>query len=293
MSAQLIALPLYRWSLYLRRGGEQLTASMLVDAWVAGLRSGGVKAGQAKVWTRGAKFSYPTVLPFVIEFECPYGHRTEDRRRLGTVRLIVEDDGWVTLDVESTCASCDAAAVESWLLTCPRCEAGIEDVWHHRTHGLELIFARVRDSATPGYFGSTAPLSFVLDQFEKMGQLAEARWWSEHTDEAVAQYYRDSGQTPSEVVSSYLAEKLAHSRKIIARAMRQSAKVVGKSPKPAWTKETAAEWLDQRKTETGAMLVLENAGQRDMWRAIDSIEGRPPKNIAEQAQTLRKQRKAQ
>lgn len=157
--AELVGFALHGWGEQLVRLAEPLTVPMVVKAWIAGLRGAGIDATQGKEWHGGGRVS---TLPFVIEFSCPYGHRTPDRRRLARVQLIVEDDGWVSLDPASPCEKCSREVLERWLLTCPRRLAG-EDVEE-----------------------SSAPLAFVLAEFRRLELRALAHWWVERTDEAEA-----------------------------------------------------------------------------------------------------------
>lgn len=277
------------WAYRLGLLRRPLTAIMLTDAWIAGLREAGFKAERPKVWGRG---KYPTTLPLVIEFPCPYMHRTPDRRDFAKVRLIVEDDGWVSLDPESPCEQCTAQVLERWLLTCPRCEAGEDSDFHPGPdwHGLDhqrwqtpgpderLVF----NPDGPIFDGSTSPLSFVLWQFRMLCRIADAKWWVEHTDEAIAEAEE---RWPTWLVEPHraarIAKVLADSRGVLARAPAPPPRSSPAAPKETWTDEKVLAWLEQHE-------IPRTLTSRGAWERAKAIPGRPPKNAIESARRATK-----
>jgi hypothetical protein len=279
-----VALAIELWSHYLHRSGERLTSQILVKAWLTGLKAAGIKADNVKVWERGRK--YPTVMPFVIEFSCPHDHRSADRRSLASVRLLIEDDGWASLDEDSPCPECTLAVLETWLLTCPRCEAGEDSPTHRPGHALNHS-RRVAADGSVEVYGSTSPLSFLLFEFEHLRSLAEARWWVDHTAEAIEELRRRY-QEPGVIFDpAPLAEHM------LTRAHRRLDQIaVPALVAITWTPEAAADWLDRQTTAEGKPLVPVRASQRAAWDAVQPLTDRPPKNTIEAAQTLRKSRLA-
>jgi hypothetical protein len=286
MSAEVLASPISDWARHLRLIGETLTDQMIVSVWIAGLRATGIKAEKVKVWERGR--NYPTVMPFVIEFPCPFEHRTADRRGLATVRLLIEDDGWASVDPDSPCEHCSIGVLEAWLLTCPRCEAGEESARHEVDHDLHQYESLVDGQRE--LFDSTAPLAFVLAEFRRLQVVAWARWWVEHTTEAVdaLRQFREPWdyRLPSQSVGAAARGHLAAARRILDR--------VGVTPVASqeWTVEGAADWLDRQVSGGGTVLVPVKASQRAAWAAVEALPNRPPKNTIEAAQSLRKSRPA-
>lgn len=289
MNADLIVPSITQWGYYAQKADAQLTVLQVVKAWVAGLREAGVKAANAREWSRGSK-AYPIELPFVIEFDCPYGHRTEDRRRRATVRVIVEDNGWITFDEQSTCEQCDLSTIEWWLLSCPRCERGDRGVWH-RTADHELSHKRGRlSNGETGVVGSTSPLSFVVGEFERLGRIAEARWWIGHTEAAAQALRADDGWAYTEEgLEERIATKIVNSTRLLA-SISAAPSSAASAPREGWTDESAAQWLDNQKGPNGQLVVAGSASQREAWRLAETIAGHPPKNVIERAQTLRKSR---
>lgn len=287
------------WDWMQRKMNRWLTAEMLANAWIAGLAAAGVKAEHGKVWVRGSK--YPVKSPFVIEFACPMGHRTEDKRFYATVQLLVEDDGWVSLDVDSQCPDCTIHALERWLLTCPRCEAGDTspehldaDAPYDDEHPLHQ--GHYSDGSV---IGSTAPLAYVLTELQSLRLVAEAQWWVNHTEDAT-EWWRQvvarigaSGAYASPAVQLELARHTLE--RDVARRGR-SLPITGSPTRTSqdsegqrsieWTDESAADWLDA----LSAPDVPSKSTVRAVWALVKDLPGRPPKNRVESAQTLRKSR---
>lgn len=289
-----------RWDALQRREDNWLTAEMLTKAWIAGLRAAGVMADSGKVFVRGSK--YPLKSPFMVEFPCPFGHRTEDKRFFATVQFLVDDDGWVSLDDDSKCPKCTIHSLERWLLTCPRCEAGDASADH--THCDE----RYNDDPVAAnwvlaggtMFGSSAPIAYVLDEFRRIHRVAEASWWVHHTADAfqwwteLARRLDFQGDYANPSIHLHLAkETLAREAErtgrsvLISGSASRAAQDAAGQPRSGWTDESAAAWLDAlTEPQVDAVLTV-----RALWELIKDVPGRPPKNRAEAAQALRKSRR--
>jgi hypothetical protein len=277
---------IYGWQDSLGRIGLAVTALLLADVWQEGLKAAGTNAHRAKAWSAGK--TYPSELPFVIEFQCPHGHRTDDRRRIASVRVLVEDDGWVSVDLYNDdtaegkskrqalaqCTHCGPSVVTKWLVTCPGCANGDE----HYEHPSEL----------------KSPLAYVVSAMIARASMAEARWWLDNPEEARAEYAlavrRNSGWFEgSDEERERHVERMVEAKETWALRRLE----IDLTPVPAralWTDESAAEWLDQQTDRDGGVLVPNTASQRQAWTAVEKIPGRPPKNRVEAAQTLRKAR---
>lgn len=281
-----------RWDGFLKKRGQRLADTMLVKPWIDGLREFGVKAAAVKVWSRGAK--YPTELPFVIGFACPFSHRTPDRRGLARVEFVVEHDGWVVLDVDASCGECDTGMLENWLLTCPKCEAGEESEWHRADHSMSEHSREDVEGLGEQVRGDVSPLSFVVEAFERLHQMAEARWWVENTAEAIEDY-RDGAWSDDwgigcdeDRIEEGIARLLDGAMRLVAAdaaTPRGPSRAVTRN---SWTDEKVSVWLERQTTNDGGLTIPASASQREAWAIAKLIEGHPPKNLIERAQTLRK-----
>ncbi|WP_353828215.1 hypothetical protein [Agromyces sp. SYSU T0242] len=274
MSAALEAMESALWQLdrSLARLSRPLTVVIIVDAWIAGLREAGVKAENARAWSRGSKWA--TKLPLVIEFPCPYMHRTPDRRDFRRVRLIVEDDGWVSVDPDSPCEKCNDQVLARWLLTCPRCEYGEEGDFHRAGHDMGQKRGRTRSG--PGIVGSTSPVSFVLWQFGLLAAMADARWWVERTDEAIAELDGIWPDWLPEHREEFVTQRLARARRLLARTPPPTARSAPTAPAESWTERRTLAWLEQN--DIDATLTA-----RAAWARANAIDGHPPKRAVEAA----------
>lgn len=259
------------WATYLHLGERRLTASMLTETWIAALRAAGYSKAR-KGWD-GYGASTRT-LPFVIDLPCPFEHRTADRRNLAHLRLIVEDTGWVTVDPDSACEGCCPDLIERWLLTCPRCEADETSRRHQLGHGLRHGF----DPAF-GVIGSTAPLSFVLDQVLRLRDEAEAFAWLEFPEAAAAHWNQVNADARMVADADRVAERREWARRVLGAATKRPAVTAS----AAMTTDEAAAWLDKHE-------VPPTASQREALRLTHGLPGRPAKNTIEAAQSLRKSR---
>jgi len=262
------------YALYLL--GENLRPETMTHAYIAGLVHAGVKAEHAKVW--GGKF--PRKLPFVIEFPCPLGHRTENHSDTAKVWLVVEENCWLSLAQDSPCSLCTAYDLERWMLTCPRHEAGEDSDRHEPDHDVLDLLG-----------GDASPLSWVICEFGRLERIAWARWWVEHTSEAVA----SMGDRADRIV-----ERSGEFRMRWADWELQKARaILGAQPKKrsaltasagVQTADKAVVWLDALKDDEGGMLVPVKASQREALRLTEGRPGRPRKNLLEAAQSKRKSR---
>lgn len=268
-------------------------ARAMTKPWVAGLKSAGVAdAHQPKLGSRDGW----AVLPFVIEFSCPFWHRTIDRQRIGLVRLIVEDDGWVTmapgeLDPKTEaaprnspfCWECQPDALSEWLVTCPRCRSGDVSEDHHAGHGLDSI-------------ESTAPFSFVLFEFDRAMHVAEAAWVVAHTEQAVDEWLGgfwaetdlalagiefepdENGDIPREVARRWVLDQVAD----YLPKPRATKAVTSGSPKPSWTDAEVVAFLEHAGLAADATI-------REAWAVVGPMpQPRPPKARIEDVQPKRK-----
>jgi hypothetical protein len=277
------------WGSLMSKLRRRLTARSVVDVWLAGLRAAGVDAHRAKEWA-GRK--YPTELPYVIELPCPYDHRTEDRRSTASVRLIVEDDGWVSFDPDSSCPTCNVDFLEAWLLLCPRCYDGDESPEHVR-HGsnplIQYLNASIRPGEPPGLIGSVAPIAFVLTEFERIRAVVEATWWMEHTEEASADYARvmELEAPPSQ---EFIEQQRRRAQHVLAadqsRAKTTRTKTTASShpatdasrddasSKPEWTPDSTVAWMKGQGFQQGLTVVA-------AWNLASAVDGHPPKRAIE------------
>lgn len=259
---------------------ETLRPHRMTEAWIAGLVAAGYKAGAAKEWGSG---KFPRALPFVIEMECPFGHRTEDRRDYAKVRLIIEDNGWWSLDPKSPCPRCTPTDVERWLLTCARCEAGEDCERHYPAHspldvtgGYDLPDAEV-DYDDSGRGFDAAPLAWVLREFLRLAKIAYARWWIERTDEAAEVSLMDR-RVSDDYRQRYISNQLASAREVLGAVPQRGRRAV-EAPKRT-TAEVGA-WLDEYGVPTDATV-------RQAWELVKAVPGRPAKNAIEAALSARK-----
>lgn len=275
-------------------------ARAMVKPWLAGLKSAGVKdAHQAKL---GSRDSW-AVLPFVIELPCPFGHRTIDRQRIGLVRLIVEDDGWVTLTRGEVlpigeqaahnspfCWQCTADGLAGWLLTCSRCVAGEDSDEHHAGHTLWEV-------------ASAAPFTFVLFEFDRAMHVAEAAWIIAHLEDELDRELDDPtgaplrmllegdfdglvfdvdeyGMPTREALRAYLLDELAEY--LPKPGSSQKAVTAGGASKPLWTDAEVIEFLEK-------VGVPADATVRAAWAIVGPMpQPRPSKTRVEEVQPKRK-----
>jgi hypothetical protein len=140
-----------------------------------------------------------------------------------------------------------------------------------------------------------SPLSFVICEFNRLRNLAEARWWTEHTEDAIADYraveWYEDWTNSGEGIEEDIKRKIETSGHLLRKNATATTRPVP-SLRSSWTDEKAEAWLDLQKTEGGELLIPIGASQRDAWNSAESIEGHPPKNRVERAQTIRKNRPA-
>jgi len=267
---------LTEWARAQRRLREPLRPHMLTDAWIAGLVAGTrLKVEHGKAWA--GKYSRP--LPFVIEMPCPFDHRTEDHRDYAKVRLIMEDDGWVTLDPDSPCPKCTEGVLERWALTCPRCEAGEDHEMHYPDHGPLDVLA-LYDGISADYDRNAdgfdaSPVAHVMREFVRLGRVAAARWWLEHTEEAARSIPR--GVTDRQ---AFVSERLEWARGVIDSIPKKTRKAV--SSKPVMTAESGADWLDAQGIPSG--------GEKATWALVKDMPGCPAQSVIFAAVKVRKSR---
>lgn len=285
---------IFAWAMDLHRLRRRLTPPMLTDCWIDGLKAAGVRARNAKVW-RG---KYQVDLPLVIEFPCPFWHRTEDRRDIARVLLLIEDDGWVTLDADSPCPMCDPDVLERWLLTCPRCEADEDTPEHDPAHdsfaqqrNVTVVWCGGESDAADdcGDLGpfevvdDVSPYAFVLYEFQRRKAEAWATWFLNCPD---ARTLLLSEGVPEASVGHIIEVWTERARAILGQVTSAIAAIEA----IAWTDESAAAWLDAQRNPDGSVLVPETATVRQAWALAGPLIGRPSKNQIETAQTLRKGR---
>ena len=265
----------------LYRAGVPLTPSMLTHLWVAGLVAArlGAEHVTVKEWKPGKRWPEFRNLPYVLKFPCPGDHRTEDRRDDPWVSIIIEENGWFSLDPQSECTKCTAQSIRDWLLTCPRCEKGEDSERHDPLHWALDVF-----DIDGGYDAS--PLAWIMLEFGREARRALARWWLDHTEEAL-----DSDPIASR--STENRERLRVSQ--VAWAQRVIESQPKRKPSKAkldaagaavMTVEEAAAWLD-------AEGVPATASQRAALALTEGRPGRPSKPVIEKAVTLRKSRATQ
>lgn len=250
---------------------EPLRPQMLTDAWVAGLVAARVGAEHVTVkeWGPG-KFPRHRKLPFVLQFPCPFGHRTEDKYDIATARLIVEDSGWWSLDPESPCPRCTASALRDWLLTCPRCEAGEDSDRHDPEHWALDVFDLDGDH-------DASPVAWVLREFGRLARVATARYWLDHPEEA-------AGNLPGVSEADrqrFIANQLARARVTLGAVPRKGASIAASK----LSEGDVDAWL----TDHG---VPDDATVRSAWALVKDIEGRPAKNVIERILSERTKRRA-
>jgi len=258
--------------------GIPLAPAMLTHLWVAGLVAArmGAEHVTVKEWKPGKKWPEYRKLPYVLRFPCPFGHRTEDRRDDPWVSIIIEENGWFSLDPQSECTECTGQGIRDWLLTCPRCEAGEDSERHVPMHWALDVF-----DIDGGYDAS--PLAWIMREFGREAQRAMARWWSDHTEEALDrdQFARRSVQNRERLRVSQVAwaQRVIESQ---PKTTPSKAKLEA-AGSAVMTVEEAAAWL----AEQG---VPATATQRAALSATEGLPGRPSKQIIEKAVTLRKSR---
>lgn len=269
------------WAHTLLRLREPLRPSMLTDAWIAGLVAARVGAAHVTVKEWGtSRWPSHRPLPYVLRFPCPLGHRTPDRRDDASVSIIIEENGWFSLDPESQCPDCTAKGIRDWLLLCPRCEAGEESERHDPDHWALDVFDIDGDH-------DASPLSWVLREFGRLAMIATARWWLDHTEEAL-------NSEPLAYRSPEMRERLRAAQVMWAQG------VIDSLPKPKAKAKASKEKLDAAGSavmtvEEGAVWldtvgVPVTATQREALRLTESMPERPSKQIIEKAVTLRKSR---
>ena len=287
---------LHDLSAVMRRFGEVLTDQQVTDTYIAGLTAAtGQKWEHAKVWSGGTK-GHMRPLPFVAQGRCPFGHRTEDRTDYANVRFIVDDDWWLTLDPASPCTHCTREALERWALTCPLCEAGMDHERHFPNHApLDVLadydlseepcddYPGVDYSGKPDDFEYTdmedggfdaSPIAWVMREFVRQAKVAAARWWIEHTDEAVAEFVPLGIQDRQRFIS----DRLVEAREVLGA----QPKITRASSKPMMTPEAGAAWLD--KTRVPVM------GEKATWAQVKDLPGCPAQSVIYAAVKLRKRR---
>lgn len=278
MNAPVVQMPeelaevLFDLSAVMRRFGEVLTDEKVTDTYIAGLIAAtGQKWAHAKVW--GGK--YPRPLPFVIEGRCPFGHRTEDRTDYATVRFLVDEDWWLTLDSASPCTHCTREALERWALTCPLCEAGMDHEKHYPNHApldvLAMYDGLDYDDTAGGFDAS--PIAWVMREFVRQARIAAARWWIEHAEEA-------AHSAPLGIADRqrFISDRLADAREVLGA----QPKVRSKHSKPVMTSEIGAAWLDKHDVPI--------AGEKATWAQVKDMPGCPAQAVIYAAVKLRKSR---
>ncbi|MGN6204113.1 hypothetical protein [Humibacter sp.] len=287
------ATSLVRWAATESKLQQMLLPTALVDVWIRGLHAAGVNANHAKEWGRS---KWPSELPFVIEFPCPYGHRSTDKRRLATVRLLIEDNGWPVLDKESECGWCGADVLEEWLMLCPRCVAGDQSPEHLSAGHLDMEGDTEWDelgiepedddyrslwlqSTGDSVLGSTAPLAFVLTEMNRRAMVAEATWWVAHSEEAKAEYVATHGSDKEWLARDHvlwgqrvLAIESATRKK--PSAASRPATETSREKKPEWTPASAVGWMKDQGIQPGLTVV-------EAWNLAKQVEPHPPKRAVE------------
>jgi len=266
---------LSEWAYALHLLHEPLRAVTLANAWIAGLVAGGIKAANGTVWGAG---KYSRKLPFVIEFPCPFDHRTPDEYDYARVRLVIRDNGWWSLDPASPCQKCNADAIAAWLLACPLCEAGEDSERHYPDHSpLDVFGGYDIDGDYDDSRGFDAsPVSWVVREFERLRVVAAARWWIGHTEEAAARLPRWS----ESVRQRYVSGRLAWARGVLASTPK--ARKAAVSSKPMMTPEAGVVWLDEQKIPAG--------GEKATWARVKDLPGCPAQSVIYAAVKLRKSR---
>ena len=268
-SRQHLRVAISAWWFSQRRLGP-IASPMLTEVWIAGFRSAGLDAKHGTAWSGGAK-GYPKPLAFVIEFACPFGHRSRDERDTARVRVIVLDGGWIKRDPDSPCPECTAEVLERWLLACPRCAVGDDSGEHFENDGGEE------------YHIDFSPLSHVTGEFIRLHQIAEARWWVEHTEEAVAEAeaneaefqarYPDVPRLPS-LFRQQIEWRLAGARQALEQVVldRPSRAVQANDD---WSPPVLRKWLADRGVDP-------SQGVQAIWAQVRGMKGsRPPRAAVE------------
>jgi hypothetical protein len=275
---------------------EPLTDAKLTEIWRLGLRRAGIRAERAKGAWNG---KYRPELPFVLEFPCPFEHRTPDRYDVASVRIIIEHVAWWSLDPASPCTECGAHAIARWLPTCPRCVAGEDSARHYPDHDAfdvtgtyEIPYNHDRDfeyDDTGGFDAS--PVSWVAREFLRMTLIARARWWVEHTEEAL-DAHRAAGMSES-VRQAVRRRQLEWARDVLATQPKaRGASSSGAAPKEKQTMTTgeAVAWLDALTDSAGVPLVAATHGEKATWAAVKTLPGCPAQSVVYGAVKLRKRR---
>lgn len=266
------------WRDNLGRAREPFTPPMLAKVALAGLRAAGVKADLARSWAPGRK--YPTTLPMVIEFACPFWHRTPNNADFEKVRLVVMDNGWFSV-FEESCPSCQESMIRDWLLSCRICRTGERPPWRgpHRPDHPALAI----DDASP--------LRYLRDAYKHAADMVDACWWRDLPDEWRNHWRKvlrdgDDAMTVEEIEGLVQAfEGLARHRLKAAPSVDPPA--ITPSRKAEWTTaEQAAAWLDVL-TEPA---VPPGAGQQSAWEAVRRLQHHPPQALVHGGQALRKER---
>ncbi|WP_157536842.1 hypothetical protein [Microbacterium sp. Root180] len=272
---------LYDLGAMLRRLDEPLTEETAVSMWIAALVAAGVRAEHGTRWVTSAKGGYPKKLPFAVQFQCPHGHRTEDRRDRARVQIIIESVGWWSLDPDSPCTLCGSDVIARWLLMCPRCEAGEDSDRHDPDHAPFDI----SDGYIDGVWtlrNDTSPVALLLREIRRRWKIANARWWTERYDEAASH----AGAGASEEIV-YGGRRMLWSEFQRAVSLEllgaQPRKVEAKPSKPTLTPEETAEWLDSRE-------VPDALGEKATWARVKELPGCPPQSAVYAGVKLRKRR---
>lgn len=279
--------------------GEGLTIEMVVDSYIRGLNAAGFKAAHATVWVGGAK-GRRRPLPFAIELDCPFGHRTEDRTDYAKTWLIIEENGGWSLSERSPCTRCSWEAVRELLANCPRCGAGEDSSRHYPDHdpidltgfyghqemdygGKPWEFEYVE---VPGGGFDASPLAWVAQDLLRRAAIARARWWLERTPEAeewLARRIHDEDER-----RRVLSDELRRARETMGALPTKRAEE--KPPGPDFSMpEKVAKWLEELTDADGNPAIPASAKTRAAWEVIKDMPRalRPSKNASDYAQAIR------
>ncbi len=266
---------------------EPLTDRQVTETWIHGLVAATkLTYGHAKVWS--GKYTRP--LPYVIEGPCPLGHRTENQYDDARIRLVTRQGGWWSYDPESPCPKCTANDIRVWLATCPRCLAGEDSERHFPFHSpLDLANGYDIDhSDKPNDFEyveidgggfDASPLAWIMREFVKLGEVAAARWWSEHTDEAAAEW-QGSRIIREADRQRFISERLAWTQRVLDAAPVK--KKGSAAPKRAMTPEATADWLDAQE--------IPLLGEKATWERAKNLPGCPTQAVIFAGVKVRKAR---
>lgn len=265
---------------------EPLTDKQITKTWIAGLLAATRReCGHAKVWNG----KYPRPLPYVIELPCPLGHRTADQYDDASVRIVIREAGAWSYDPASPCPKCTADDLRRWMVTCPLCVAGEDSERHYPFHASLDVAAfydlsEIDYSDKPEGFEYTelngggfdaSPLAWVVREFVKLRQVAAARWWLEHTDEAAQSAPRSIDR------QRLVSNRLSWARGLLDAVPNKQQKA-GTAPKPMMTAEDGAEWLDTQGIPAG--------GEKATWERVRGLRGCPAQSVIFAAVKIRKAR---